>query len=462
MLAPYKYRRARHLLFTLPPGPENGRALLRELLPKITHGASDVSGVSPWLCNIGITCEGLRRLQCDAALLANLDEAFQAGPDPVSLSDIAGSESDRANWWDGQWQTRQIHLLVQIYTREGDQESEAESSELTKATNLVLAAAAAAGWQELLPRKTPDHNKSLRLNGAALPRDPLDVGKGAKVHFGYRDGLSQPEIDWDVDLPGDPLDPLGLPNPLNRSNFLLGYNRTEPPAVSEFFRDSSYLVLRWLQQDVAAFENFLTAAAPALSPDRPLAEGREFVAAKLMGRWRDGTPLTLSPDQPNPSLNTTPFDFQKQDADGSRCPFGAHIRVVNPRDQPLSHIKGVPRVIRRGMPYGPEMPKWTGGPTPDDGIERGIVGAFLCTNIAQQIYTLTQWISRTNFSDVFSPGHLHDQDSLFGNRKVPRAGTKWNMPSPGGALPSLPDFVRTRGTAFFMLPSMKALQELAK
>ena len=110
------------------------------------------------------------------------------------------------------------------------------------------------------------------------------------------------------------------------------------------------------------------------------------------------------------------------------------------------------------MPYGPE---WIDGQT-DDGVERGIIGMFLCSNITIQFYTLMAWISINNFSPVFGRGRLHDQDTLFGNRRYPRASREWNIPGDPEipVVSGLPDFVRTRGTAFFILPSLRTLSAI--
>jgi len=334
-----------------------------------------------------------------------------------------------------------------------------EAADLEKATIQVLGLSAGTGWVELLPRATADHEGSRRLDGAALPRAAGDTQAGAKVHFGYRDGLSQPDVAWDS---------APLRGQVDRGHFLLGYNSPEVPSApragvaAALFRDSAYMVLRWIKQDVAGFERFLTETAPKLS-DQPTPEAREFVAAKLMGRWRDGTPLVLSPDKPDTALIGSDFNYKYQDPDGHKCPFSAHIRVVNPRDQELSsaEVVGTPRVIRRGMPYGPEWPE---GQVVDDGIDRGIIGVFLCSSIFRQIYTPMHWLSMTNFSPVFGVDQLHDQDSLLGNRSVPRASRTWGIPRPEGELrlPGLPDFAHTRGTAFFLLPSLEALRWLSE
>jgi hypothetical protein len=191
----------------------------------------------------------------------------------------------------------------------------------------------------------------------------------------------------------------------------------------------------------------------------------------MLGRWRDGTPLVLSPDRPDPALTRSDdFGYATDDPDGMRCPFSAHIRVVNPRDQPLDvRVAGtpaagpppfgpVPKVIRRGLPYGPELAS-----DRDDGVDRGLIGMFLVASIRFQIYTMTRWMKATNFSPVFR-GHTNGQDALIANRSTPGASLDFPIPTPGGGvtIPGLKDFIRTRGTAFFLLPSLPMLRALAQ
>lgn len=180
-----------------------------------------------------------------------------------------------------------------------------------------------------------------------------------------------------------------------------------------------------------------------------------------MGRWRDGTPLVLSPDRPDPATAERDFSY-RDDREGRRCPFAAHVRIVNPRDQELDAGNrtmlpaGAPRVLRRGTPYGPELAGEV-----DDGQDRGIIGMFLCANINQQFYPLTRWMNKTNFSPVFTD--VLRQDPLFANKGLPRASDEFEIPLRDGSvtLDGLQDFVRTQGTLLLLLPSMRALARLA-
>jgi hypothetical protein len=86
---------------------------------------------------------------------------------------------------------------------------------------------------------------------------------------------------------------------------------------------------------------------------------------------------------------------------------------------------------------------------------------FLCANINQQIYSLTRWIGKTDFSDVYRD--QHGQDPLVGNRSVPNASSTFSIPTDKReiAIKGLIDFVRLQGVAFLLMPSMQTLRELS-
>jgi hypothetical protein len=220
------------------------------------------------------------------------------------------------------------------------------------------------------------------------------------------------------------------------------------------------MALSWVYQDVAGFNRFLAdnakdvsaTIAPGLPPDK----AEELLAAKMMGRWRDGTPVMLSPNQENPPLAVQDFLYGADPA-GKLCPVASHIRIVNGRDQPLDSghslmfPAGFPRVLRRGSSYG----SWLDG-TVDDGQDRGILGMFLCANVNQQFYALTRWIAATNFSDAYKDPN--GQDPLFASRSVPRASRRFSIPGDNGkvTLKGIPDFIRMQGVAV-MLPALATL-----
>ena len=101
-------------------------------------------------------------------------------------------------------------------------------------------------------------------------------------------------------------------------------------------RDGCYLILRWIYQDVAKFNKFLRVTSAQLWPHMPASDAQELLAAKLMGRWRHGTPLVLSPDRPRDALALNNDFAYTADPTGSRCPFSAHIRIANRRDDEMT------------------------------------------------------------------------------------------------------------------------------
>ena len=442
----YQYPISRHFLFRIGDAGK-GRQFLSQWLPHVTHAGRDLSGKPEPLVNLAITWQGLLALNAFDHMGGPkaAEEAFfwdfREAPDPVSLGDFG--DSAPAHWWNKRFSGEAVHLTVHGHFRtpEGRDAFTAD----------VRASARECELEELIPT---------RDGTEPLTGETLNVLNGRELHFGYQDGFSQPHVNWR----GEP----NRPDLVDFRHFLLGYwtdsIQTFPkdPPWSDFVRDGSFLVLRWLYQDVAKFNAYLAAnayqvAAPGMSPS----QAEELLAAKMMGRWRDGTPLALSPEKQEPDLALEDLSYAA-DVDGHKCPFAAHIRIVNPRDQALTNPNqilfpdGPPRVLRRGHTYGPKL---TG--TVDDGVDRGIIGLFLCSNINRQFYTLTRWIRQTTFSPVFKDTRA--QDPLFGNRQTPLASNTFEIPAENGSimLRGLPDFVRTQGTLMLLLPSMVMLEQLA-
>lgn len=429
---------ARHLLYQFAAGTA-ARGFLAELTPRVTMSDPAPDTMADPLFAVGLTFNGLAALGVDPALLATFDAVYKAGPDGVALGDQAGSRSDPANWWEGRFKTDDVHCVVQVHA--------GTDAAIEDGSRIVRALARRNGVAELIPRR----------DGSVLESRSLG---GGRLHFGYTDGISSVEVRW--------TDRAGRPGEVDFRNFVLGYATPEHSSApnagpaADLVRDSFYGAFRWIYQDVAAFNGFLREEAPRLFPGLAAPDAEELLAAKLMGRWRDGSPLVLAPDRPERRFAASDdFGYATQDPLGQRCPFSAHIRVVNPRDQALDPIQvdGVPRVLRRGLPYGPPLDG-----IQDDGIDRGLIGLFLCADLRRQIYTLTGWIKQNDFSPVFdTAGHRRTQDPLFGNRHVPGVTTDFTIPGAGDAqtVTGLPDFIHTKGTLFLLYPSRSMLASLA-
>lgn len=167
-------------------------------------------------------------------------------------------------------------------------------------------------------------------------------------HFGFRDGISNPTFltadEDDVAKYGGASQWKSWASPeIVLVKDPLG--KDDDPAAG------SYLVYRKLEQHVRLFETMIRDFSQnCLGLDDPSESDLERARAMIFGRFRDGTPLALR-DTPYgaryPRSNYNNFTYA-EDADGTKCPFHAHIRKVNPRDD--EHRKHL--IVRRGMTYG--------------------------------------------------------------------------------------------------------------
>ncbi len=99
--------------------------------------------------------------------------------------------------------------------------------------------------------------------------------------FGFMDGISNPSITgFDPVLPG--------PAPVDAKFVLTGYSGAEP----DWTADGSFLVFRYLRQQVPEFDSFLKANALKTDPETggelPVDQGSELLGARLVGRWKSG------------------------------------------------------------------------------------------------------------------------------------------------------------------------------
>src|SRR6266498_439868 len=371
------------------------------------------------------------------------DEFIQSGgknPDPTGSAGFTGSSSPDL-WWEGadpRFDSADIHLILHLYA--------SDESEMDQFTNDIRALFPANINELLLAgRRT--------IDGHRLPDN--------REHFGYKDSISQPKINW-PEMKVDKSDP----DLRDFREFLLGYanlNDFQSAPTGPFAQDDSYIVFQLIRQNVADFNQALeTWAQDRLIPQQvEYKDRKEWIAAKLIGRWRSGAPLVETPFEDDPSkARNNNFDYA-DDPQGHECPFSAHIRVSNPRDQKINPMsRPAPRLIRRGMTYGP--PFTTGEKEP---VDRGLIGMFICASIDRQYLKLTKWINRNDFSPVFLDKTA--QDPIQGNRDLTDAASDFHIPIPGKkggkkeiVLPNLKSFTTTIGAAFCFLPSLRTIEDL--
>ena len=420
-----------------------GRAWLKRLLPRVTTAEPWTAGKPESALNIAVTADGVRALGLPEAVIASFSREFRGGmvARAATLGDAGPSDPER---WEPELRGEGLHVLATVNALDDG----ALARELGRLREDAEHAGAVAVAYEQPTSHLPD----------------------SREHFGYADGFAQPALAG-ADDAGDRRVGGGVPEAggawraLAPGEFILGYEdedtrvdpeRGLPSAPADpFGRSGTYMVWRKLYQDVALFRHVLGEAA-----DRYHGGDHEKLAAKVVGRWPNGTPLVVSPDapidgfQPKTDARANAFRYAAEDAAGLRCPLGAHIRRSNPRDalgfDGLLSFRH--RIIRRGMPYGPPL---EAGRTEDDHVDRGLI--FVCFNasISRQFEGIqAQWL---NDGNVFHLGH--DSDFLMGD---PHGTGKMTVEGdPPFFLGPQGPFVTTRGGAYLFVPGMGALRALA-
>ncbi|TDL17953.1 Dyp-type peroxidase [Rickenella mellea] len=279
-----------------------------------------------------------------------------------------------------------------------------------------------------------------------------------KVHGnGFLDGVSLPAIaSVETPLPGQEVVPPGI--------IVVGADG-DPNLASRpaWAANGSFLVYRQLNQLVPEFDKFLL-DNPIQEPGLPPAQGSELLGARLVGRWKSGAPIDITPKVDDPVLAADPqrnnnFDFSGA-ADQSKCPFAAHIRKTNPRSD-LSKFGPnalIPHAINRnGIPFGPEV-------SPQENHEhkthcdRGL--SFVCyqTVLANGFeFLMKAWANNINFppQKPVVPGF----DPIIGQNGNDARTMQGTNPDAQTATLNLPfDFVVSKGGEYFFTPSITALK----
>jgi deferrochelatase/peroxidase EfeB len=435
--------------------------------------AVEVNPLPDSALQIALTSDGLRALGVSADIVEGFSQEFLDGMagDPSRARRLGDEGASDPKYWGWGSGDRVPHCAVLLYALPG----------CLEARRLAVEAQCAAGFELLERLGTTD--------------------MGGKEPFGFTDGISQPQLDWDLTQPASDRTQLEYTNLSCLGEFLLGYpneyglytprplldpprdsrgllpRATEAPDRSDLGRNGSYLVVRQLRQDVRGFWRALDRYAAGDAAER------ERLGAAMVGRTRPGQPIV---DPSSATLNDFTYGA---DTDGVRCPLGAHIRRTNPRNADLP--AGPPgilsrlvrmlgfdaaargrdlvsstryhRLLRRGREYGTAV-----------SIDQALRGAaaetevglhFMClnANIQRQFeFVQSAWIAGNRFDG------LHDEsDPLLGNRRPGPGATPsdgFSMPQPNGParrISAVPRFVTVTGGAYFFLPGIRALRFLA-
>ena len=446
--------------------------------------------------SLGFTRRGLEHgfvpdqvLSC----LALKAPAFWAGATLRGASRLGLTGPSAPECWDAPYAELSLHAVLSIHaTDEGKLGDTVERL-------LQLAEEEGLACKELLPAPRALLAPPADATTASdLPLVPPDDDSGQWVHFGYRDGLSRIAIKgWtradeakqclpiSTHAAGEFV--LGHPQDSGARPWIAGpRQRVWPDQVRAFFHNGSFGVLQQIEQHVAAFEAFVQ------KQSREARLSTVAIKGKLCGRYPDGRSLAKPAEAPR----SDDFDYGA-DPQGLECPFGSHVRRMNPRPPPpellkslaearaaaeaaagakpepetpegLAHFSRSRPLLRRGMPYGSAAwspqegePKVPDGPQDRQGPERGLIGQFFCASIEDQYEHLVgEWADRVPMG---SPDGGGARDPLIGAHErgdglfeIPR-----KPPEQALRLDALPPFTTTRGVAYLFYPSLQTLEGIA-
>ena len=407
---------------------------------------------------IGLAVSALQRIGIPDDGLATFPVAYQQGMAAPNRARALGDEGKQAPdaWsWGGPTTTR-VDALVLLYA-----ESDAE---LRRVEAVVRAGAgqlhhnvAATQWLQTLQSSSAreafgfvDGVSQPRIRGTSRSQlestSPNDIVAPGELTLGYPDNLGRfpptPSIASGLD-PDHQLPDIGPDPHRQRPEF----SRNEATGRRDLGRNGTYLVVRQLEQDHAAFTKWLDEAT-AMTADSALPKDpvlrKEMIAAKAIGRWYNGTSIVRYPERPGTKKGhdlppDNDFMFGEEDPSASRCPFGAHIRRANPRDglapgsKEQHAVVNAHRMFRVGRSYDAEP-----------GGKPGLL--FMCVNadIERQFeFVQGSWLLNPSFS-----GLERETDPMLGHE----AGTRQlTVPTGEGPLRlrGLTEFVRMLGGGYF-------------
>lgn len=400
--------------------------MLQRLIDEVTTaGKWNKPHGNAWI-NVGFTYQGLQKLGIPQHSLDSFSPEFKEGmaARAAKLGDI--NESSPEHWEDP----------------------------LGNHTVDVALALFAPNKEALLQSEEAARRIHSDLNGiSVIYRLEVGMNPDGRTHLGFLDGISNPRIEGNHIAYA-----VGKEAEIKAGEFLFGHMNesgtiTQGPEPVELGHNGSYLSFRKLHMRVAAFRRYM-------QENSNNQEEEELLAAKMMGRWPSGAPLSLAPEADDLALSSdvdrrNDFTYA-DDLKGLKCPVSSHIRRAFPRDSLQDSVVNVNihRLIRRATMYGPVLPK---GVLEDDGEDRGLVFAGICSSLSRQFeFIKTEWLNGGNFADLST-----EKDPITGKNEGDGIFTIPNKPF-RRRVKGIPSFTLTKGGEYFFVPSMTALRWMAE
>ncbi|WP_426955583.1 Dyp-type peroxidase [Muricoccus radiodurans] len=471
------------LVFDLPEDRGRARDWLASVRPHIAFGDGRRLGREAVVI-LALGARGLARLGLPESCLDTFPFAFTEGMVTEARARILGDhgENGPAAW---RWGQTPPDAALLVYGRTSEALEALEEALASHTTRLGMAAPHRIRMKPVSEDKREPFGF---VDGVSQPvirgtykglrnADPIHLVEPGEFVLGYPDNRGNIPPGPTLPAIADPANHLPLVTPG------VDFGRTAVEGTRDVGFNGSYLVIRELEQDVAAFDAYCDAEAVRLT-DRlspPNHVTADFIGAKLVGRWKDGSslarfpyearsaglgddtpetarapsgPAVAAPVQPprrGSGRKDNDFLFGAEDPEALRCPFGAHIRRANPRDSldPGSAdqiaISNRHRILRVGRHY-----------LEQDGANPGLL--FMCLNgdIERQFEFLQQtWLRSPSFH-----GLSCEKDPLLGDAE--EGACAFTIPSREGPvrLSPMPRFVTMRGGGYFFLPGKRLLDHL--
>jgi deferrochelatase/peroxidase EfeB len=469
----------RHLVLSFPKG-SYPLSFLKQLMKAHLWPTPAKEAECAVQLSLGFSRRGLERVHVPKPLLALFalkSPAFMAGAAVRATSQLGATGSDAPASWDKAFGFMTLDAVLSVHAAKQNGTAATVAAIKIAATNHGVLS------NELKICSSLPQPKGVKLQATECPS--ISDSTPQWTHFGYRDGLSQIGIEgWSKKDKLDRCKPMSV---FPAGEFLLGHPQSAseslpnqprrpganpwlagpgqkvwPKEIRAFFANGSFGVLHQMEQHVTEFETFIREKALVLKIST------EELKGKLCGRYPNGLPL-VSTAGANPGED---FDY-KGDPDGIACPFGSHIRRMNPRSESLAQFASDPvrkadqnsllahsgrsrPLLRRGMSYGIH---WDG--EQKDGEARGLMGHFFCASIEDQFeHLIGQWADRVPLGSADTGGA---RDPLIGAHECNDGPFIINRQDPLTALRlyGLKPFTRTRGTAYLFYPSLQTLEGIA-